>query len=74
MVIKQQAIATAQVYMKRFYCKVEIRRTNPYLVLVTSLYLACKIEECPSHIRLFVQDARLFWPGLPPVHCIGSSN
>jgi cyclin C len=64
LVIRQQAIATAQMYIKRFYTKVEIRRTNPYLVISTALYLACKMEECPQHIRLIVQEARSLWPGM----------
>lgn len=61
--VRQQALATAQTYLKRFYCKVEIRRTNPYLVLTTAVYLACKMEECPHHIRMVVQEARSLWPG-----------
>ncbi|KAH8158097.1 hypothetical protein CIB48_g10157 [Xylaria polymorpha] len=60
--VRQQALATAQLYLKRFYCKVEIRRTNPYLVIATALYLACKMEECPQHIRLVVSEARSLWP------------
>jgi hypothetical protein len=64
MSIRQQALATAQVYMRRYYTKVEIRRTNPYLVLSTAFYLACKVEECPQHIRLVVGEARQFWPGM----------
>lgn len=60
--VRQQAMATAQVYIKRFYTKVEIRRTNPYLVIATSVYLACKMEECPQHIRLIVSEARSLWP------------
>ncbi|KAI0485838.1 cyclin-C [Xylaria cf. heliscus] len=60
--VRQQALATAQIYLKRFYCKVEIRRTNPYLVIATALYLACKMEECPQHIRLVVSEARSLWP------------
>jgi cyclin-C len=63
MSIRQQALATAQVYMRRYYSRVEIRRTNPYLVLSTAFYLACKMEECPQHIRLVVAEARNFWPG-----------
>lgn len=63
MSVRQQALATAQVYIKRFYIKVEIRRTNPYLILATALYLACKMEECPQHIRVFVSEARQMWPG-----------
>ncbi|GMF67902.1 unnamed protein product [Aspergillus oryzae] len=37
---RQQALATAQVYIKRFYTKNEIRHTNPYLVVTTAFYLA----------------------------------
>ncbi|KAI1201564.1 cyclin domain-containing protein [Nemania serpens] len=60
--VRQQALATAQIYLKRFYCRIEIRRTNPYLVIATALYLACKMEECPQHIRLVVSEARSLWP------------
>ncbi|KAF2267082.1 C/H/G cyclin [Lojkania enalia] len=59
--IRQQALATAQVYVRRFYTKVEIRRTNPALVLATALYLACKMEECPQHIRMILAEARHCW-------------
>ncbi|XWW93324.1 hypothetical protein V2A60_001257 [Cordyceps javanica] len=59
--IRQQAMATAQVYLKRFYSRVEIRRTNPYLVITTAIYLACKMEESPQHIRLIVTEARQLW-------------
>lgn len=62
MSVRQQALATAQVYIKRFFTKVEIRRTNPYLLISTAFYLACKMEECPQHIRLVVGEARQFWP------------
>ncbi|EEH18383.1 hypothetical protein PABG_00946 [Paracoccidioides brasiliensis Pb03] len=62
MTIRQQALATAQVYIRRFYTKVEIRRTNPYLVLTTAFYLACKMEECPQHIRFVVSEAKGLWP------------
>ncbi len=61
--VRQQALATAQIYIRRFYSKVEIRRTNPYLVLATALYLACKMEECPQHIRSVVSESRVIWPG-----------
>ncbi|KAH7114376.1 cyclin-like protein [Dendryphion nanum] len=59
--IRQQALATAQVYVRRFYTKVEIRRTNPALVLATALYLACKMEECPQHIRMILAETRHCW-------------
>ncbi len=60
---RQQVLATAQVYMRRFYLKREIRTTNPYLVLSTAFYLACKMEEAPQHIRVVVGEARQFWSG-----------
>ena len=60
--VRQQALATAQVYIRRFYLRVEIRRTNPYLVVATALYLACKMEECPQHIKVVVSEARNLWP------------
>ena len=63
LLVRQQALATAQIYLRRFYSKVEIRRTNPYLLLATALYLACKMEECPQHIRVVVSEARQLWPG-----------
>ena len=59
--VRQQSIATAQVYLKRFYSRVEIRRTNPYLVVTTAMYLACKMEESPQHIRLILTEARQLW-------------
>lgn len=62
--MRQQPLATAQVYLRRFYSKVEIRRTNPYLIIATAFYLACKMEECPQHIRTVVSEARQLWPGL----------
>ncbi|KAK8216359.1 cyclin-like protein [Phyllosticta capitalensis] len=59
--LSQQAVATAQVYIRRVYTKVEIRKTNPNLVLVTALYLACKMEESPQHIRMILGEAKQAW-------------
>ena len=56
-------MATAQVYVRRFYTKVEVRKTNPYLVLATAVYLAGKMDECPQYIRHVVSEARNLWPG-----------
>lgn len=64
MTIRQQALATAQAYIKRFYLRVEMRKTNPYLVMTTAVYLACKMEECPHHIRLMLGEAARQWTEL----------
>lgn len=61
--LRQQPIATAQVYVRRFYTKVEIRRTNPYTVMTTAVYLASKMEESPVHIRFVLGEAVRQWPG-----------
>ncbi|KAI8089617.1 CDK8 kinase-activating protein cyclin C [Halteromyces radiatus] len=56
--LKQQVVATAFVYFKRFYTKNSLRMTDPLLVLVTCVYLATKIEECPVHIKVVTQEAK----------------
>ncbi|KAL8722134.1 MAG: hypothetical protein Q9225_001327 [Loekoesia sp. 1 TL-2023] len=66
MSVRQQALATAQVYIRRFYIKVDVRDTNPYLILATALYLACKMEESPQYIRGVVGEARNMWPEFIP--------
>ena len=63
MQVRQQVIATAQVFVRRFYIKVPVRQTNPYIIMATALYLACKMEESPQHIRIIVNEARTVWAG-----------
>ncbi|KAL8296751.1 hypothetical protein RB597_006055 [Gaeumannomyces tritici] len=60
--VRQQVMATAQMYIKRFYINVEVRRTNPLLVAITAVYLACKMEENPQHIRLIMNETHKIWP------------
>ncbi|KAF9105041.1 RNA polymerase II holoenzyme cyclin-like subunit [Mortierella sp. GBA35] len=55
---RQQVVATAIVYFKRFYTKNSIRSTDPSLVAATCIYLACKIEECPQHIKHIIQEMK----------------
>jgi len=64
MSLRQQALATAQIYIARFYLTTPIQRTNPYLIMVTATYLACKMEEAPQHIRLMLAEAARQWPEL----------
>lgn len=66
MSVRQQALATAQVYIRRFYTKVDVRNTNVFLILATALYLACKMEESPQYIRMVVSEARNMWPDFIP--------
>ncbi|KAF2720686.1 cyclin-like protein [Polychaeton citri CBS 116435] len=64
MALRQQPLATAQIYMKRFYTQVPFQRTNPYLIMTTAVYLACKMEESPQHIRLMLGEAARQWAEL----------
>lgn len=64
LMLRQQALATAQVYIKRFYLRVPFAKTNPYLIMATAVYLACKMEEYPQHIRLVLGEAVRQWPEL----------
>ncbi|TPX32912.1 hypothetical protein SmJEL517_g04080 [Synchytrium microbalum] len=56
--VRQQVVATAYVYFKRFFIKNAFRNTDPLLVAATCMYLACKIEECPHHIKNVVAEMR----------------
>lgn len=74
--VRQTVIATAQVYLRRFYIRVPIRSTNPYLILATALYVACKIEECPQNIRVVFGEARSIWQEFigPDVASLGETE
>ncbi|SCW01947.1 LAFE_0E10770g1_1 [Lachancea fermentati] len=64
--IRQYALATAHIYLSRFLLLVSIREVNLYLLVTTCIYLACKVEECPQHIRSLVNEARSLWPEFVP--------
>ncbi|KAJ2846503.1 RNA polymerase II holoenzyme cyclin-like subunit, partial [Coemansia erecta] len=48
---RQEIVATALVYFKRFYINNTYYDIDPYLMAVTCIYLACKVEENPHHIK-----------------------
>ncbi|KAK9249286.1 cyclin-like protein [Lipomyces tetrasporus] len=60
--VRQQALATSEIYLARFYIRTSVQETNPYLILATCVYVACKMEECPQHIRSVVSEAKSLWP------------
>ncbi|CCH42028.1 RNA polymerase II holoenzyme cyclin-like subunit [Wickerhamomyces ciferrii] len=64
--VRQIALSTAEVYLLRFLTKVSLKEVNLYLLITTSIYLSCKIEECPQHIRTIVSEARNLWPEYIP--------
>ncbi|CAG8484651.1 11959_t:CDS:2 [Ambispora gerdemannii] len=56
--VKQVIMATAITYFKRFYTKNTYRHTDPNLVAATCMYLACKMEESPHHIKNVISEMR----------------
>lgn len=64
--IRQVALASAEIYLTRFLTRVSLKEINVYLLVTTCLYVACKIEECPHHIRLITSEARNLWPEYIP--------
>lgn len=64
--VRQIALASAEVYLFRFLTRVLLKEVNAYLLVTTCLYVACKIEECPQHLRLIVLEARNLWPEYIP--------
>jgi cyclin C len=60
--LRQRILATAEVYISRFFTKVSIHEVNLYLVIAACVYVACKTEECPQHIRTVTSEARSLWP------------
>jgi len=45
MKLRQQVIATAIVYFRRFYTRTPFKSVDPLLLAPTCLYVACKVEE-----------------------------
>lgn len=52
--VRQQVIATATIYLKRFYSRYGLKCTDPLLMAPTCLFLASKVEEYGviNHTRL----------------------
>lgn len=53
---------TYKYYTDKLYSN-SLRCTDPILVLVTCVYLATKIEECPIHIKMVTQEAKVVFQG-----------
>ncbi|KAJ9604276.1 RNA polymerase II holoenzyme cyclin-like subunit [Cladophialophora chaetospira] len=63
---RQQCVATAMVYLHRYFLSTPMQNVNLYLLVATAFYLASKTEESPHHIRLVAAEARQSWPEFVP--------
>lgn len=63
---RQQCVATALVYLHRYFLTTPMQNVNLYLLTATAFYLSSKTEESPHHIRLVAAEARQSWPEFVP--------
>lgn len=63
---RQQCVATALVYLHRYFLFNAMQNVNIYLLTATAFYLASKTEESPHHIRLVASESRQQWPEYVP--------
>ncbi|CAE6525159.1 unnamed protein product [Rhizoctonia solani] len=59
--LRQQVVATATVYFRRFYIKNSYCETDPFFVASTCCYLAAKAEEIPVHLKSVVVESRTLY-------------
>lgn len=63
---RQQGVATAMVYMHRYFLTTPMQNVNLYLLVSTAFYLASKTEEQPQHIRSVANESRQCWTDFIP--------
>ncbi|GAA5930286.1 hypothetical protein JCM1841_004273 [Sporobolomyces salmonicolor] len=56
--LRQQVLATAIVYFRRFYLRNSYCETEPALVAAACCYVAAKAEETPVHVKSAVSEAK----------------
>ncbi|KAJ1973351.1 RNA polymerase II holoenzyme cyclin-like subunit [Dimargaris xerosporica] len=56
--LRQEIVASAIVFFKRFYTTNGFYHTDPFLTAATCLYLACKVEELPHHLKVIFTESQ----------------
>ncbi|CAH7686962.1 cyclin-like protein, partial [Phakopsora pachyrhizi] len=54
--LPQLIIATASVYLHRFYMRKSVRRYYPKVMSATALFLATKVKEIPRKLEYIVRE------------------
>ncbi|XP_059536691.1 cyclin-Q-like [Myotis daubentonii] len=60
-------LATACAIYHTFFCEINVDAYDPYLVAMSALYLAGKVEEQPLQYRDIIVSNRYFHPGSEPL-------
>lgn len=61
--LRQQVIATAITFFRRFYLRNGYCDTDPPLVAAACCYVASKAEETPLHVKVALSEARVVFAG-----------
>jgi len=61
--LRQQVLATAIVFYRRFYLRNSYCETEPGLVAAACVYVAAKAEETPVHVKSAVSEAKAVFNG-----------
>ncbi|KAF8302528.1 cyclin-like protein [Clavulina sp. PMI_390] len=72
--MRQQVIATAIVFFRRFYLKNSYCETEPFFVAAACCYVAAKVEEAPVHLKSVVGEARNLFGQEWHIHSIPSDH
>ncbi|WBW72814.1 mediator complex cyclin subunit Srb11 [Schizosaccharomyces osmophilus] len=66
--LNQRVLATASVLLKRYFLKKEEKIEYTLEQYVSAcVYLACKVEESPVHIRTICNEANVLWSSSLPI-------
>uniref|UniRef100_A0A8C1H3A7 Cyclin C n=1 Tax=Cyprinus carpio carpio TaxID=630221 RepID=A0A8C1H3A7_CYPCA len=58
--LRQQVIATATVYFKRFYARYSLKSIDPVLMAPTCVFLASKVEKTSQTLIWLVGECELY--------------
>jgi len=61
--LRQQVIATAITFFRRFYLRNSYCDTDPPLVAAACCYVASKAEETPVHVKVALTESRTVFNG-----------
>jgi transcription initiation factor TFIIIB Brf1 subunit/transcription initiation factor TFIIB len=61
--LRQQVIASAIVFFRRFYLRNSYCDTEPSLVAAACCYVAAKAEETPVHVKSAVAEGKVVFTG-----------
>ncbi|BGP38873.1 RNA polymerase II holoenzyme cyclin-like subunit [Rhodotorula kratochvilovae] len=71
--LRQQVLATAIVFFRRFYLRNSYCETDPALVAAACCYVAAKAEETPVHVKSAVGEAKVVFNDMG-LHSFTSDN